>query len=402
MSTLCQRDGGDRAERLYRAHNAFWRLNRTRGACLAPLHIGATDHPRRPHVDQIHSEIHRGGTGDRDRWALFAQGTPINAAAFDALVAQGPVADAATIASSTWASKIKQAGTLRLGGTQTSNLFSLLNEKDGKIRGFDAGLAQLITRYILGDGAKYQFTQVTSSTREQVLINDQVDMVFATYSITPARAEKISFAGPTTPRRPGCWSRRTTRRSSRTTTWRQEGGHAGGLHGACDPGAVRAQGGRARVPDAPGSPRRTAPGTRGCLRDRLHAAAQRPEPGHQQRAAGGCALGAQDPYGVGLPKGSDGVAFINAFLKKLEADGTWAKLWTVSIGQRTGSTPFRRRLPCPERWVRFPGFWPTTGLPSGRPFADMEAHAVSFVPGFLLGTVVTVLGCCRCRRCAWC
>ena len=111
---------------------------------------------------------------------VFAQGTPIDAAAFDALIAQGPVADAGTIASSTWASKIKQAGTLRLGATQTSNLFSLLNEKDGKIRGFDAGLAQLITRYILGDGAKYKFTQVTSSTREQVLINDQVDMVLAT------------------------------------------------------------------------------------------------------------------------------------------------------------------------------------------------------------------------------
>ena len=52
----------------------------------------------------------------------------------------------------------------------------------------------------------------------------------------------------------------------------------------------------------------------------------------------GAPFGAQDPYGVGLPKGSDGVAFINAFLKKLEADGTWAKLWTISIGQRTGST----------------------------------------------------------------
>src|SRR5206468_3379273 len=127
---------------------------------------------------------------------LFAQGTPINAAAFDALVAQGPVADAATIASNKWASKIKQAGMLRLGGTQTSNLFSMLNEKDGKMRGFDAGLAQLLTRYILGDASKYKFTQVTSSTREQVLVNDQVDMVLATYSITPARAEKISFAGP--------------------------------------------------------------------------------------------------------------------------------------------------------------------------------------------------------------
>ena len=52
----------------------------------------------------------------------------------------------------------------------------------------------------------------------------------------------------------------------------------------------------------------------------------------------GAPFGAQDPYGIGLPKGSDGVAFVNAFLKKIEADGTWAKLWTVSIGQRTGST----------------------------------------------------------------
>ncbi|MBR7840016.1 transporter substrate-binding domain-containing protein, partial [Actinospica durhamensis] len=49
---------------------------------------------------------------------------------------------------------------------------------------------------ILGDASKVQFTQVNSSTREQVLINGQVDTVIATYSITPARAEKISFAGP--------------------------------------------------------------------------------------------------------------------------------------------------------------------------------------------------------------
>src|SRR4051812_42993763 len=148
---------------------------------------------------------------------LFAQGTPINAAAFDSLVAQGPVADAATIASNKWASKIKQAGMLRLGGTQTSNLFSMLNEKDGKMRGFDAGLAQLLTRYILGDASKYKFTQVTSSTREQVLVNDQVDMVLATYSITPARAEKISFAGPYYTSQAACWSSPTTRPSSRTT-----------------------------------------------------------------------------------------------------------------------------------------------------------------------------------------
>ena len=31
------------------------------------------------------------------------------------------------------------------------------------------------------------------------------------------------------------------------------------------------------------------------------------------------------------------MAFVNNFLKKVEADGTWAKLWTISIGERTGS-----------------------------------------------------------------
>ena len=61
----------------------------------------------------------------------------------------------------------------------------------------------------------------------------------------------------------------------------------------------------------------------------------------------GAPFGPQDPYGIGLPKGSDGVAFVNAFLKKIEADGTWAKLWTVTIGQRTGSTNVPTPPPLP-------------------------------------------------------
>ena len=75
----------------------------------------------------------------------------LDAVAYDKLIASGAVADDATIASSEWAQKIKDAGTMRLGVVQTSMLFSLLNEKDGKLRGFDAGLSQLLVRYILGD-----------------------------------------------------------------------------------------------------------------------------------------------------------------------------------------------------------------------------------------------------------
>jgi len=271
--------------------------------------------------------------------SVFAQGTPIDAAAFDALVAQGPVADAATIASSTWASKIKQAGTLRLGATQTSNLFSLLNEKDGRMRGFDAGLAQLVARYILGDGAKVKFTQVTSSTREQVLINDQVDMVLATYSITPARAEKISFAGPYFTSQAGVLVKASNRaiQSYSDLAGKKVATQAGSTGPAilaqyAPKAAVQEFQTHQEALDALRQGRVDAYVTDYTLL--LNALSL----GTGDTRLAGAPFGAEDPYGVGLPKGSDGVAFVNAFLKKVEADGTWAKLWIISIGQRTGST----------------------------------------------------------------
>ena len=271
--------------------------------------------------------------------SLFAQGTPINTAAFDALIAQGPVADAATIASSTWASKVKQAGTLRLGGTQTSNLFSLLNEKDGKIRGFDAGVAQLLTRYILGDGSKFQFTQVNSSTREQVLINDQVDMVLATYSINPARAEKISFAGPYYTSQAGVLvkSNNSTIQSYNDLAGKKVATQAGSTGPAilaqfAPKATVQEFQTHQEALDALRQGRVDAYVTDHTLL--LNALSL----GTGDAKLAGAPFGAQDPYGIGLPKGSDGAAFVNAFLKKIQADGTWAKLWTTSIGQRTGNT----------------------------------------------------------------
>lgn len=269
----------------------------------------------------------------------LAQGTPINAPAFDALVAQGPVADAATVASSTWASKIRQSGTLRLGGTQTSNLFSLLNERDGRLRGFDAGVAQLLARYILGPGAQVQFTQVTSSTREQVLINNQVDLVLATYSITPARAEKVAFASPYFTSQAGVLVKANNNaiRSHNDLAGKKVATQAGSTGPA-----ILAQ----HAPKAVVQEFQTHQEALDALRQRrvdayvtdhtllLNALSL----GTGDAKLAGAPFGAQDLYGIGLAKGSDGVAFVNAFLKKIQADGTWARLWTIAIGQRTGST----------------------------------------------------------------
>ncbi len=270
---------------------------------------------------------------------LFADGTAINAAAFDAILANGPVADAATIASSTWATKIKNAGSLRLGGTKTSNLFSLLNEKDGKIRGFDAGLAQLITRYILGDSSKFAFTTVTSSTREQVLINGQVDMVLATYSITPARAEKISFAGPYYTSQAGVLVKaaNATINSYNDLAGKRVATQAGStgvatLKQFAPAAAILEFQTHQECLDALRQGRVDAYVIDATLL--LGTLSQ----GTGDFKLAGPSFGNKDPYGIGVPKGSDGVAFINAFLRKIEADGTWSKLWMVAIGDRTGTT----------------------------------------------------------------
>ena len=121
--------------------------------------------------------------------------TTLDAKAFDKLVDNGPKADDDAIAASTWATAVKDAGVFKIGGVPTSTLFSHLNEKAGKIRGFDAGIAQLLSNYILGEN-KVEITQVTSDTRESVLQNGQVDAVFATYTITDERKKSWDFSTP--------------------------------------------------------------------------------------------------------------------------------------------------------------------------------------------------------------
>ena len=82
-----------------------------------------------------------------------AQPTAIDKAAFDALLAAGPVASDEVIASSAWATAVKNAGILRVGGTRTSFLFSQLDETDNGVRGFDVLRGHKRGAFI-GDGGR--------------------------------------------------------------------------------------------------------------------------------------------------------------------------------------------------------------------------------------------------------
>ena len=127
-----------------------------------------------------------GGLGSRSNLSGSdgtSAATSIDTSAFASLLDAGKVADGSLIEANAWARTVKDRGRLLVGGVETSTLFSQRDDTDGKLYGFDAGLAQLLARYVLGDQTKFELTKVTSDTRESVLQNNQVDCVFATYSI---------------------------------------------------------------------------------------------------------------------------------------------------------------------------------------------------------------------------
>lgn len=263
--------------------------------------------------------------------------TDLDVDAYDSLIAGGTTAEASVIEASAWAKKIKDAGTFRVGGTRTSTLFSLLNEQDNKVRGFDAGLYQLLTRYILGDESKYELTQVTSDTRESVLQNDQVDAVFATYSITDSRKQVISFAGPYFVAQQAILV--LADNTDINSVDDLDGKNVAVQSGSTGPSIVTEY--------APGATQQqfsTDEEARQALEqgrvdayvidNTLQMGSVVKNPGKYRIA--GDTFGPDDPYGIGLPLDSDGVAFVNSWLKSIEDDGTWEQLWKIAIGDRTG------------------------------------------------------------------
>ncbi len=264
-------------------------------------------------------------------------GVALDKTAYDELIASGTVADDETIASSEWAQAVKDAGVLRVGGTRTSYLFSQLDETDDVTRGFDAGLYQLLARYITGDESNVELTQVDSSTRESVLESDQVDAVFATYSITPARAEIISFAGPYY----------TSQQAILIKAGNEEVTGVDSLagltvatqSGSTGPDILAEYAPEAEIEEfANDIEARTA-----LEQGRVDAYvtdytlilnAMVKNPGTYEVA--GDVFGPEDNYGIGLPLDSDGVAFVNTFLAEIEENGTWENLWKITLGDRTG------------------------------------------------------------------
>ena len=93
---------------------------------------------------------------------------------------------------------LQERGRLGVGTKFDQPLFGARNPVTGALEGFDVEIAKLVARGIFGDDVdgKVQFVETVSKDRESSIVDGKVDIVVATYSITPERRRLVDFAGP--------------------------------------------------------------------------------------------------------------------------------------------------------------------------------------------------------------
>ncbi|MDI5961750.1 glutamate ABC transporter substrate-binding protein [Streptomyces sp. SL13] len=253
------------------------------------------------------------------------------------VVAAAPVAAASAITPGSWMDQIKKRGYLRVGGTDSGPLFSQKNPVSGQLEGFDAGLSQMLARYITGKPAT-KLSLTTVDTRETMLQNGTVDAVFATYTITPQRAQKVDFAGPYFESGDAIMVKSSNSSIKSVAD----------LNGK----TVATEGNSTAALDI----KKFAPKAKVLLfqEDGECVAAVKQGRADAYVLDQGILLGdavsdtslkvvgqpfTQEPYGIGVPKGSAAKKFVDTWLQKIYADGEWAKLWKATIGTKIAGNP---------------------------------------------------------------
>ena len=93
---------------------------------------------------------------------------------------------------------LQERGRLVVGTKFDQPLFGLRNPLTGTLEGFDIEIAELVAQGLFGrdiDG-RVEYVETVSKDRESSILDGRVDIVVATYSITPERRRLVDFAGP--------------------------------------------------------------------------------------------------------------------------------------------------------------------------------------------------------------
>ena len=241
---------------------------------------------------------------------------------------------------------IKSRGHLNAGVKKDVPGYGYYDTAKGRFEGMEVDLCYQIAAAVFGVSYKearsqelVEFTDVTPKTRGPLIDNGQLDVVAATYTITDERKKLVSFAGP-------------YYYTQQAILVLADNDDIKSVDDLADKNVAVQSGSNGPAileefaPKASQQEFKTDEEARQALQqgrvdayvidNNMQQSALVREPGKYKIA--GKPFGNKEPYGIGLPLDSDGVAFVNDFLKKIEDDGTWTELWQICIGDRTGDT----------------------------------------------------------------
>ncbi|GAA2309645.1 glutamate ABC transporter substrate-binding protein [Nonomuraea roseoviolacea subsp. roseoviolacea] len=255
------------------------------------------------------------------------------------VLANAPVAEAAAILPGSTMDKIKKRGELLVGGSLDAPLLSQQNPATGQVEGFDADLGKALAKYILGE-PKVKIVNSASETREALLANGTVDVVFQTYTITEERAKQVAFAGP-------YYTSGLTIAVKKGTSGITKPEDLNGkkvLAGANTPAipAIKKLAPQAEIITFGSDPEcvqalKQDRGVAYVQDETLLIADAKKDPSLQIVTKPFTV----DPYGIGLKHGDDQMkTFVNDWLGKIQGNGVWQGIWKNSIGTVvTGDAP---------------------------------------------------------------
>ncbi|WP_028479440.1 glutamate ABC transporter substrate-binding protein [Nocardia sp. CNY236] len=221
---------------------------------------------------------------------------------------------------------IRARGRLRVGLDTGTNLFSFRDPVSGAIVGFDADIAREVAYDLLGDRDLIEFRSLGSADREDALLDNAVDLVAKTMTITCERREKVTFS--------------TVYFLAGQRVLAVKGSGITGLSDLADKRVCVVRGTtsldhiRRQQPEATVL---TVPTWADCLvvlqqrhvdavttDDAILAGLATQDP-YTELVGDSISL---EPYGLGIPQGHDDlVRFVNGTLERIRHDGTWSRLY---------------------------------------------------------------------------
>lgn len=203
-----------------------------------------------------------------------------------------------------------------------------LGFKDGNdYKGFDVDVAKYVANELGYPADKIEFVSAPSANRETMLQNKQVDMIFATYSITDERKKVVDFAGPYFVAGQDLLVKKD---SNITSPEDLNGKNLCSVTGSTSARKVKDKyASKVNLQELPGYAEcvtQMAGGTIDAVTtDDIILAGLAAQPAYQGKFKVVGKPFTEEKYGVGIPKGSDKCQDINKAITKMIKSGDWKK-----------------------------------------------------------------------------